>query len=64
MNRIPGGVMVIVNLENLLNEVSPQVTPFSLAQVCTLRTHFAVPVQQPDWSIVQSRDGARRCCES
>src|SRR5689334_121593 len=45
ISRIPGGVMVIVNLENLLNEVSPQVTPFSLAQVCALRTPFTIPVQ-------------------
>jgi hypothetical protein len=52
--------MVIVNTENLLNEVSPQVTPFSLVEVCTLRPYLAVPVQQPDWSIVQSRDGAGR----
>jgi hypothetical protein len=64
MNQVPGGVMVIVNLENLLNEVSPQVTPFSLAEICTIRTHFVVPVQQPDWSIVQSRDGSSSHCKS
>jgi hypothetical protein len=56
--------MVIVNLEKLLDEVSPQIAPFSFAQVCTLRTPFAVPVQQRDWSVVQSRDGARRHRES
>jgi hypothetical protein len=39
-NRIAGAFMVIVALENLLNEVSPEVTPFSLDQVCTLCTDF------------------------
>ena len=53
-----------LTLEILLNEVSPQVTPFSLVQVCTLRTDFAFSVQQPDWHSFQSRAGAGRVAQS
>ncbi len=42
---IAGARMVIVNLENLLNEVSPEVTPFSLDQVCTICTDFTFSFQ-------------------
>ena len=64
MSRIPGGVMVIVNLEKLVDEVSPQVTPFSFVEVRTLCLDLALRVQQPDRVPVQSRHGARRDCQS
>ena len=55
---IAGARMVIVYLENLLDEVSPQVTPLSLDQVRPLRLDFIVPVQQSDGRSLQSRNGA------
>ena len=57
---IAGARMVIVNLENLLNEVSPKVTPFSLDQVRTLCTDFTFLIQQSYRPSIQPRDGARR----
>jgi hypothetical protein len=55
----PGALMVIVQtMEILLNEVSPQLTPFPLDQIRTLRFDFTVPVQQRDGRSLQSRNGA------
>jgi hypothetical protein len=55
--------MVIVNyMENLLDEVSPQVTPLSLDQVCAIRFGFPFPFQQRDWNALQSRARACRFC--
>jgi hypothetical protein len=48
-------MIAVQNMENLLNEVSPQVTPFSLAQVRPGRFDFTFPFQQRDWNPVQSR---------
>ena len=40
----PGALMVIAEpMEILLNEVSPQVTPLSLAEVCAVRDYFRFP---------------------
>jgi hypothetical protein len=55
-----GAFMVIVlNLEILPNEVSPQVAPLSLAQVRPIRTAFAFRFQQRYRVSVQPRAGAR-----
>jgi hypothetical protein len=56
--------MVITNLEILVDEVSPQVTPFSFVEVRTLCTYFTFRIQQPDRVLVQSRDGAGCGCQS
>ena len=55
-----GARMVIVNLENLLNEVSPEVTPFSLDQVRAVCTYLTLLIQQPDRHTLQPRIGAGR----